>query len=1237
MSSFRTDQILERMGQRDPDFRYMAVSDLYNECLKEGSKLDADSENKIVAKLLQMIAEDSSGDVKGMAVKCLAPLSTKVSEKTFGVIIDGPSGLSKNIFSTKKDMEETKDISTIGLKFIIAEVPESATNIINLLLTRLAPKLIEQIQKASAEDTVWYCLDIVNDLLGKWGREMSNEVGCFEKLQSAILPHLSSDNSRARKKAIGCIGYLAVSLPDTLLNNLTEHLVKNAKSAKTSESIQTFIQAIAAISRSVGSRLGKHLKDGIMPLIFKHANNTDADENDSAELAAACEIKDNCFQVLEALLLRCPKDTDKYLEKIEKLSLTFLVWDPLVNEDFDEDEEMQEEFDDDFIDESGEASLGDDDMSWKVRKASARVLSVILKTRPEKLQHLYSSALPTVVSRIGKEREENVKLDLMSTVVVALEQTAIISNAEGDSRSSSSTLKKLSGLVPDIVKGLQKELTGKSPKTKIGAFQLLKELVKVIPDSLDSSVESLIPGIQQGLDDKASSPLKIESLAFLRAFMAHKGAAAVFIPHIQSISTPVLKATSDPYYKINAEALRVLAEIVKILAGAESGFNPESHIPAVFEATLNKLRQLDIDQEVKEGAIECTGLLISLLGDKLSEAQITQCLTILVERLSNEVTRLGTVKTIEQIASSKLKIDLGSVLAAIVKELSGFLRKKSRPLKQASLSALVALIKGHGKSKAAGSSLFEGILKESTPLVSEQDLHLAHLSLLLASSIVHASSSSAENVAKLVLPNAYNLLKSSLLQGIALQSLLKLFKELVTSKSKKVTYDSLLAGLTGIVAPELSRQSFSSIAQCVAVLVANSEAGTKDTIQKFVSDVKSAKSDHQKLLAIFAIGEIGTRVDLSSYADLKKNIVASFDAQSEETKSAASVAFGCIAVGNMTKFLPEILAEIEAHPKRKYLLLGSLREVIVRLSESKEGKENLTGHFESLLTLLFQNTAQEEEGTRNVVSECLGKLALINPNVVPQLRERVADSNLYTRACVTTAIKFTIFEKSLPVDKVLKEHIGAFLDLLSDPEIPVRKAVMLSLNYVAHHKPKIIRDLLGKYLPALYGETKVKKELIKEVDLGPFKHKVDAGIELRQAAFECMYTLMDTCLTKLDLQEFISQLVSGLQDEYDIQMLNHLILIRLAKIAGSALSGGLEQLVEPLKACVTATAKEQAVAQQVERNNELIRSALRAIYSINQIPDVETQPKFAEFMKGTVTQGTLGQTYAEIVHAASER
>ena len=47
-----------------------------------------------------------------------------------------------------------------------------------------------------------------------------------------------------------------------------------------------------------------------------------------------------------------------------------------------------------------------------------------------------------------------------------------------------------------------------------------------------------------------------------------------------------------------------------------------------------------------------------------------------------------------------------------------------------------------------------------------------------------------------------------------------------------------------------------------------------------------------------------------------------------------------------------------------------------------------------------------------------------------------------------------------------------------------------------------------------------------------------------QAAFECMYTLLDTCLDKLDVFEFLSHVEEGLNDHYDIKMLTYLMLTR---------------------------------------------------------------------------------------------
>ena len=70
----------------------------------------------------------------------------------------------------------------------------------------------------------------------------------------------------------------------------------------------------------------------------------------------------------------------------------------------------------------------------------------------------------------------------------------------------------------------------------------------------------------------------------------------------------------------------------------------------------------------------------------------------------------------------------------------------------------------------------------------------------------------------------------------------------------------------------------------------------------------------------------------------------------------------------------------------------------------------------------------------------------------------------------------------------------------------------------------------------LFAETRKKAELIHQVDLGPFKHTVDDGLELRKAAFECMDTLLDHCADRLELPAFIACLADGLRDDHDIKV-----------------------------------------------------------------------------------------------------
>ena len=67
---------------------------------------------------------------------------------------------------------------------------------------------------------------------------------------------------------------------------------------------------------------------------------------------------------------------------------------------------------------------------------------------------------------------------------------------------------------------------------------------------------------------------------------------------------------------------------------------------------------------------------------------------------------------------------------------------------------------------------------------------------------------------------------------------------------------------------------------------------------------------------------------------------------------------------------------------------------------------------------------------------------------------------------------------------------------------------MSALNAAARNKPQLIRDHLPVLLPILYKETLVNTSLIRTVQMGPWTHKVDDGLEARKTAYETMYTLV---------------------------------------------------------------------------------------------------------------------------------
>lgn len=71
----------------------------------------------------------------------------------------------------------------------------------------------------------------------------------------------------------------------------------------------------------------------------------------------------------------------------------------------------------------------DEDDSWKVRRSAAKLLQANFGTRNELLTNFYDVAAGTLISRF-QEREESVRLEVLTAFEVLLKQTAVARSAE---------------------------------------------------------------------------------------------------------------------------------------------------------------------------------------------------------------------------------------------------------------------------------------------------------------------------------------------------------------------------------------------------------------------------------------------------------------------------------------------------------------------------------------------------------------------------------------------------------------------------------------------------------------------------------------------------------------------------------------------------------------------------------------------------------------------------------------
>lgn len=1198
--------LIDRMNSSDKDFRFMATNDLMGELQRENIRWDDDSETKVTLQIVGLLT-DKNGEVQNLAVRCLGFLVSKIKDERRQIVI---RQLCKMLDS---DSEESRDIASIALKTIVAEIP-TTRKMIEIINHDLNPNLMGVIAHKKDINVQLESLDILNELINRVGSQLNGH----DKIQQHLLSQLDSERSAVRKRSMNALSSLLSCCSEELFNRtitlLIEALVKSADSQPPCTMAKTLLQCLATVIRSTGHRSNIEQFTQVLPIIYSLCKINDD------------ELREYSLQTFESYVRRCPKSVNGSLPDIIRICIEFLSYDPNYNydEDDDDDEAMDMDGDDDDASESADDYSDDDDLSWKVRRASAKCLEAVILSRRDMINDLFVSIAPILISRF-KEREESVKSDIIQTFLSLLKQ---VHHIVKETRSNYS---QLIAMTPDIVGRSSNLLREKSVKIRQIVLQMFTEIINIHPNALSAHISSLVPGILYSLADKNStSNMKIDALTFVRELMrTHE--PSIFYPQVQSLLPAIINAVGDTFYKISSEALLLLAHLVSVMRpiNCEPMTGYEPIIGTIYGTVLEKMKRTDVDLEIKERSISCMSQIIATFGDKLPQ-ELPVALNMLHDKLNNDATRLVCVKALIKVANSPINMSLSSLFPKAFTTLAPFLRKNSRPLKVATLILIENVVK-RSVDLLDDQSAQNIILNDIPSLINEGDLYIAQLIFTMLNTVIMTHKAFHPIIPQQVLPETLQLVRSPLLQGQALQAMLNFFSSIVESSFPGLDHKTLLAKLVEPIysGVPVHKQAYNSTAKAIAAISVGDKARALATVEQLINDSKQENNSESTLtLILLSIGEIGRVQDLSQVPNLVDVLLHAFTLSSEDVKSAGSYALGCVAVGNLSAFLPVILHEIEARNKRQYLILHSLREVISagRLDD-----------LDAVWTLLMKHCECQEEGTRNVVSECLGKLTLLKPKVllerlIRHLKNDYADKP-QARATIVAAIKFAITDQPHEIDELLRGCIGEFIETLRDEDMNVRRVALITFNSAAHNKPSLVMDKLPQILPLLYAETDPKPELVREVEMGPFKHRVDDGLDSRKAAFECMYTFLDTCQDQLDIFEFLTYVEHGLNDHYDIKMLTYLMLNRLATLCPSAVLQRMDKLMAPIEEVCKFKPKETSVKQEHDKQDELKRSALRAFDALKSIPIASRHPAIVRFYEDCI----LGDKYLDKLYKSIHR
>lgn len=1106
------------MKNVDPDFRHMALFDLQNHLQATTAALEQ-SDLQIFAQYLVKCFTDQerSSDVVNMAVRVCGVLCSRLSDhlQTFVLtqlaqqVFNEKIETSSNAFGTVRmstaEISLVRENCLMAIKLTIdqlsggssrgvrggfvaaaAAASTSATSakpglaaIVaaqKILVDKLAAPSIAGIEERIRSDAY----DLLVDMVAFGGLTPSNS---DETLLDNCVRELQLDTA-SRKKAANCLAALCPRVSDKGFLKVMDCLEQGLKPSN-GAAIGKYIQTCSVIAKSsAASRFGNKVASFTATLL-QEVKRLDALPDDRRDTPEADETRELILGAIESFVANCGRHMP--VEETLTATLQLLTWNPnqidMGEENGDEDG-FQFEDDDDY---NFQIEEGDGDNSWRVRKAAAKTMAELLRrlNTPSMLSTVLSS---TALHKAIADKVEQVKQESLALLCTALQSASTVS---GGSAILSSEAPRF---FTEILQMLKVDSRVRASELSTLRDLLIRVGVEVSAPLLDATVAALLTPTKSPLERTTSDSIPVlrEVLLLAQRIPHHQAAHTNAVSQILQELTTVLKAST--HYKmvlLTMESLRVAVPLLSDATVTSIGV-----VTDVYVAALGKLEPT-VDGDLRKMGLDVCSAILVARSDQIAEDLRIRGKKTFVEMLRNEATQARAAEAFTASSSAGLPVEI--IKEASLK-FSELLRKSDQSTREAAVKGLISLFSQPDLAKSIDANVVKSIVNDLAgadlvKLLDERDLGFAAHALRLAAVL---PTSVALTLRDAVFPRLLDLLvapqvPTSLIDAAAVFA---------------ASIASCLTDLKGLSEKARSSPHHSAV---LAGLVSGLD---KTNQAKFINDYSTGAG------GLLVLGSIGRYVALPP-ASLKK-LVEGLLSKDDATQQAAA-----LGAGRTLAFLPSGAALLpllcESAPSLKgrdaLPVLRALREAIT-LSHPLDAAVHLMAQERNrnvLLTLLLKTCSQEDAELSDTLADLVGRLFSMDARLVATAVQQ-AEAAPYSRAVILSGCRYLITKDSSSVSSSLQDSLEAPLKLLRNVSrtstLPERKGFVQLLHALLQRRPLVIPLLhRAPLLTALTAELEIDMTLVMEVDLGPFKHRVDSGLELRKLAFDATASLLGSAPT----------------------------------------------------------------------------------------------------------------------------